>query len=93
VARLYERALARLARSGLPRRPSETPHEFAARVAAAHAPGSEALRRLTDLYAGARFGRREVDGALLDELAGGLIELGRSPPPSPPAAAAPAARP
>jgi transglutaminase-like putative cysteine protease len=83
VARLYERALARLARAGLPRRPSETPHEFAARVAATRVAGNEALQRLTDLYAGARFGGRPVDGALLDELAGRLGELGRPAPPAP----------
>src|SRR6185369_8071584 len=68
VARLYEKALARLARRGLPRQPSETPREFAARVARENVRGSDALARLTELYAAARFGRHPPAEGELDEL-------------------------
>lgn len=76
VARLYEKALRHLARRGLPRRPSETPREFATRVAASGTGGSDVLARLTDLYTGARFGRRTVGDQSLRELAARLSELG-----------------
>jgi hypothetical protein len=82
VARTYERALRHLSRRGLPKRPSETPHEFASRVAANNVEGSEVLARLTDLYAGARFGKRAVDQDRLRELAERLPDLGRSPRPA-----------
>jgi hypothetical protein len=77
VARLYERALRQLARRGLARRTSETPREFAARVAAGGVAGSEILGQLTELYVGARFGRRAVPDRRLRELAPRLNELGR----------------
>jgi hypothetical protein len=81
VARLYEKALRLLARRGLARRPSETPREFAMRVAASGVGGSDVLDRLTDLYTGARFGRRSVDDGPLRELAARLPEIGRAAPP------------
>jgi hypothetical protein len=92
VARLYEKALRYLARRGLPRRPSETPREYAARVAASGVEGSDLLERLTELYTGARFGRRPVDDEPLREIAARLRQLGRTAPPStlaPPSAAPP----
>jgi len=76
VARLYEKALRHLARRGLARRSSETPREFAARVAASGAGGSDVLARLTDLYTSARFGRRSVGDESVRELAARLSELG-----------------
>jgi len=82
VARLYEKTLRQLARRGLARRPSETPREFAARVAASGVGGSDVLDRITDLYTGARFGRRAVADEPLRELAARLSEIGRAPPPS-----------
>jgi len=86
VARLYEKALRQLARRGLARRRSETPREFAARVAAGGVTGAEVLAQLTELYVGARFGRRPVPDQRLRELAGRLGELGRVT--APPASAA-----
>ena len=82
VARLYEKALRLLARRGLARRPSETPREFAARVAASGVGGSDVLDRLTDLYTGARFGHRAVADEPLRELAARLPEIGRTPAPN-----------
>ncbi|HET6281046.1 MAG TPA: DUF3488 and transglutaminase-like domain-containing protein [Polyangia bacterium] len=76
VARVYNRALDRLARRGLPKRASETPREFALRVLDANVYGSDALSRLCDLYTGARFGRRVVDDDVLVELGRGLRNVG-----------------
>jgi hypothetical protein len=83
VARLYEKTLRHLARRGLARRPAETPREFAARVAASGVGGSDVLDRITDLYTGARFGRRTVADQPLRELAARLPEIGRAPSPAP----------
>lgn len=77
VVRLYRRSLERLARRGLPRRPAETPHEFAERVRMSRVEGAEALERLTDLYAAARFGRRDIDADVVTSLARQLGNLGR----------------
>ena len=92
VARLYEKALRALARRGLPRRPSETPREFAARVAASGVTGGDLLAHLTELYTGARFGRRPVDDEPLRALAARLPELGRSAVPAAAATTSPRAR-
>ncbi len=78
VGRLYEKALRHLARRGLPRRPSETPREFAARVAASGVRGSDILDHLTELYTHARFGRRAIADEPLRALAARLSELGRA---------------
>jgi hypothetical protein len=45
-------------------------------VAASGAGGGDVLARLTDLYTGARFGRRAVGDESLRELAARLSELG-----------------
>ncbi|HET6150787.1 MAG TPA: DUF3488 and DUF4129 domain-containing transglutaminase family protein [Polyangia bacterium] len=82
VARLYDKALRQLARRGLVRGRSETPREFAARVAAGGLAGSEVLDQLTELYVGARFGRRPVPDQRLRELARRLAELGRANAPA-----------
>jgi len=76
---VYRRALDRLARAGLPRRPTETPREYAGRVARAAAPGSDLLDELTELYTAARFGDRPVDGEALKAVSRRLVQLGSSP--------------
>ena len=76
VGRLYRRALERLGHEGLRRQPSETPREYAARVNAAAVEGAAAFAELTELYAQARFGRREIDDARVAELARRLARLG-----------------
>jgi hypothetical protein len=79
VQRLYRRATDRLARAGLPRRPVETPREYAARVAAAGAAGSDVLGELTELYTASRFGGRPVDGNTLKDVARRLPQIGGPP--------------
>ncbi len=77
VGRLYRRCLEKLAEVGYPRRPSETPREFAGRIVGAGLQGADAFVRLTHLYLQARFGRKEVRDAELAELAKPLISLGQ----------------
>jgi len=60
IDRLYRRTLARLSRLGWPRRPNETPHEYASRLRAAGPfAGDEAFDGLTARYAAARFGGQQ----------------------------------
>ena len=60
VDRLYRRTLGRLSRLGWPRRPNETPHEYAARLRAAGPfAGDDAFDGLTARYAAARFGGQQ----------------------------------
>jgi protein-glutamine gamma-glutamyltransferase len=78
VQRLYRRTLARLARAGIPRRRSETPREYASRIASLDAglSGGDALAELTELYTAARFGERPVDREVLRALARRTAGLG-----------------
>jgi hypothetical protein len=71
IDRLYRRALARLAGVGWPRRPSETPHEYAGRLRGAGLFAAPAFDTLTERYTAARFG-----GHAPPEEA--IAELGRS---------------
>jgi transglutaminase-like putative cysteine protease len=80
VQRLYDRALERLARAGLPRRRTETPREYAVRVAGAGLDAGSLLVELTELYTAARFGGRPVDREALGRLSRGLATLGRIVP-------------
>jgi hypothetical protein len=60
IDRLYRRTLGRLERLGWPRRASETPHEYAARLRGTGPFGADdAFDRLTTRYAAARFGGQE----------------------------------
>jgi transglutaminase-like putative cysteine protease len=60
IDRLYRRTLARLERLGWPRRPHETPHEYAARLRGAGPFGADdAFDHLTRRYTAARFGGQE----------------------------------
>jgi transglutaminase-like putative cysteine protease len=70
VERLYRRTVTRLTRAGWPRRPSETPREYAVRLRSCDAVANDAFDRLTDRYAAARFGGHPVD----DEM---ILTLGR----------------
>jgi hypothetical protein len=65
VERLYRRTVSRLTRAGWPRRPSETPREYAVRLRASDAVSNDAFDRLTDRYAAARFGGHPVDDAMI----------------------------
>ena len=77
VFRLYHKVLDRLSARGWPRRPAETPDEFAARLLEAKVQGAEAFRRLTRHYTAARYGEREVPEGALTELGPELDGLGR----------------
>ena len=83
IYKLYETVLARLARRGWNRRPSETPREFAARLSTASVPGADALAKLTEHYGAARYGERDIPDALVAELERAADQLGRAAPPAP----------
>jgi len=80
LERLYRRSTERLRRRGWPRRASETPHEYAARLRAAGVLAeTAAFQDLTDRYAAARFGDHTVGpetiAALGDSLSAALSRL------------------
>jgi hypothetical protein len=69
VDRLYRRTLGRLSRLGWPRRPNETPHEYAARLRASGPfAGDDAFDGLTARYAAARFGGQQPADEAVTEL-------------------------
>jgi Ca2+/Na+ antiporter len=77
VFRLYHKVLDRLSARGWPRRPAETPDEFAARLRQANVPGVEAFEQLTRHYTAARYGDREVPEGALTALGPDLESVGR----------------
>jgi transglutaminase-like putative cysteine protease len=77
VFRLYHKVLDRLSARGWPRRPAETPDEFAARLRQANVPGVEAFEQLTRHYTAARYGDREVPEGALAALGPDLESVGR----------------
>jgi transglutaminase-like putative cysteine protease len=86
IFRLYARTIDRLAGRGFPRRPAETPDEFAARLAAADVPGADVMRRLTSQYALARYGGREIPDPVVEALRAeseAIARPGRTEPPPP----------
>jgi transglutaminase-like putative cysteine protease len=60
VFRIYHATVARLAASGLPRLPWETPHEYLARVRASPLEGATIFEDLTSAYTAARYGGAEI---------------------------------
>jgi protein-glutamine gamma-glutamyltransferase len=56
ILRLYQILLRRLASAGLPRQPSETPHEYLARVRESGMEGQDSFARLTEAYTSVRYG-------------------------------------
>jgi protein-glutamine gamma-glutamyltransferase len=68
IARLYQTTLRRLAAAGVPRQPSETPHEYLVRLQGTQLEGAQAMARLTDVYAKARYGDMEIAPEVLAEL-------------------------
>jgi protein-glutamine gamma-glutamyltransferase len=83
IDRLYQRALGRLARVGWPRRPNETPHEYADRLRGAGLYAAPAFDALTDRYAAARFGGHAPPDDAVAELGrtvlGALAAIGTLP--------------
>jgi transglutaminase-like putative cysteine protease len=68
IFRLYQATLRRLADAGMPRRPSETPHEYLTRLEDARPLGWDTLARLTDLYTSARYGEVEIPPHIVAEV-------------------------
>jgi transglutaminase-like putative cysteine protease len=60
VIRLYSTTLHRLRRAGLPRIPSETPHEYLQRLQSRGIEGAQVLAELTRFYTEARYGDRQT---------------------------------
>jgi len=60
AARVYGRFCRKLARAGLPRRGSEGPLDFAARVASARPPLREPVERITAMYVGLRYAGESI---------------------------------
>ncbi len=67
VIRAYARLERTLAAYGLPRRPSEAPHEYLERMLADLAVSPRAVARLTALYERAKFSQHEVAVAMKDD--------------------------
>jgi protein-glutamine gamma-glutamyltransferase len=75
IDRLYRRTLGRLGRLGWPRRPNETPHEYASRLRAGGPfARNDAFDDLTKEYAASRFGGREPPDATVTALGQSLLE-------------------
>jgi transglutaminase-like putative cysteine protease len=68
LARRFARFERLAARHGCAREPWEGPLDHAARLAAAHPAAAAAARRFGEIAAGARYGRRAADAALLAQL-------------------------
>jgi transglutaminase-like putative cysteine protease len=68
IVRLYQALLRRLSSAGIPRRPSETPHEYLARIREAGLEGAPAFQRLTDAYTSVRYGEMNLQPELVADL-------------------------
>jgi hypothetical protein len=75
VIATYARMEGVLARHGLPRRPSETPHEYLRRVLVDLRARAESVRRLTSLFERAKFSRHEIDAPMKREAIGALVDI------------------
>ena len=77
VFHVYQRALDRLAARGFARRPEETPHEYLARARKQGVASADALARLTECYAEARYGDIEVPSEVVLQLRAEAASIGR----------------
>jgi Domain of unknown function (DUF4129) len=75
VIAAYARLERALAAYGLPRRASEAPEEYVARILGDLEVGSASVQRLTALFARAKFSQHEVDEGMKDEAIDTLEEL------------------
>jgi NADH:ubiquinone oxidoreductase subunit 6 (subunit J) len=75
VIAAYARLERALAAYGLPRRPSEAPEEYVARILGNLEVGSASVQRLTALFERAKFSQHEVDEGMKDEAIDTLEEL------------------
>ncbi len=77
VFHVYQKTLDRLAAHGFARRPEETPHEYLARVRKQGVAAADALGRLTECYAEARYGEIEIPAEMLAQLRAEAASIGR----------------
>jgi heme/copper-type cytochrome/quinol oxidase subunit 2 len=75
VIAAYARLERALAAYGLPRRASEAPEEYVARILGDLEVGSASVQRLTALFARAKFSQHEVDDGMKDEAIETLEQL------------------
>jgi uncharacterized protein DUF4129 len=75
VIAAYARLERALAAYGLPRRPSEAPEEYVARILGDLDVGTASVRRLTALFERAKFSQHEVDEGMKDEAIETLEDL------------------
>jgi len=68
IVRIYQALLGRLSAAGLPRRPSETPHEYLARIRESGLEGGTSFARLTDAYASVRYGDVQLPAEVVVQL-------------------------
>ena len=78
VFHVYQKTLDRLAARGFARRPEETPHEYLARARKQGVPAADALARLTECYAEARYGEIEVAAEVVLQLRAEAASIGRN---------------
>jgi transglutaminase-like putative cysteine protease len=77
VFHIYQKTLDRLAAHGFARRPEETPHEYLARASKQGVAAADALARLTECYAEARYGEIDVPSEVLVQLRAEAASIGR----------------
>jgi hypothetical protein len=65
IIALYVAALQLAARRGYPRRPGQTPHEYAAEVGARRPQARDALGRMTETFVAVRYGGHAADDSLV----------------------------
>jgi hypothetical protein len=75
IIRAYARMERALARSGVPRRPSETPFEYIERVLRHLMVPNEPTRSLTELFEIARFSDRPVDASMKQRAIDCLLDI------------------
>ncbi|HEY3182692.1 MAG TPA: DUF4129 domain-containing protein [Gaiellaceae bacterium] len=75
VIAAYARMEGALSRHGIPRRPSETPFEYLARVLLDLRAPADAVRRLTDAFERAKFSRHEIGPPVKREAIDALVAV------------------
>jgi hypothetical protein len=75
IIRAYARMEAVLARSGVPRRPSETPFEYIEAALRQLLVPAAPVRSLTELFEIARFSERRLDGSMKQRAIDCLLEV------------------
>jgi hypothetical protein len=77
IFHVYQKTLDRLAAAGVGRHPEETPHEYLARARKQGVASADALARLTDCYAEARYGEIEVPAEVVRQMRAEAASIAR----------------